>query len=170
MSVCLVHCLFHMRQVLAFSLDLISFFLFYFLQAFECATPVDTTTLLALLPDSFLPLYSRLRKSRLLRSQKMWEWCQNPFCSRMVRAENTKSPGSGDDQKNVIHCECGFSWCEGCKEAVHWPATCAQAAEYRDYVDNKGKALSVTMTVLYEKLYLCQMYIPDMSLSVLVAL
>ncbi|XP_071817873.1 uncharacterized protein [Apostichopus japonicus] len=106
--------------------------------AYECDTPVDATTQLSLLPDPCLPLYARLRRSRLLSRQRNWEWCQNPLCSRMVRVKGTRPPHNGDDQKNVIHCECGYSWCHGCKESVHWPATCQQAAEYKDYVKNKG--------------------------------
>lgn len=106
--------------------------------AHDCNSPVDTTTLLALLPDSFFPLLSRLQLNQLLSSQKVWEWCQNPKCSRMVQVGGVRSQRNGDDQMNVIRCACGHSWCYGCKEDAHWPATCQQAAEYKNYVESKG--------------------------------
>ena len=80
--------------------------------------------------DLFRHLY-RTRDAAIHRKAE-WQWCPNPRCGRMACVV----AGTGSV---AVNCVCGWLWCSLCMQEVHWPATCKQAAGYRELVKNISK-------------------------------
>ena len=111
------------------------FMLFFFSldkQAYDCKAAVDIVTKMSLMSTSDLFCHLDRTRYTAIHSKAKWKWCPNPRCGQMACVV----AGTGSV---AINCVCGWLWCSLCMQEVHWPATCEQAAGYRELVKNSGK-------------------------------
>lgn len=107
---------------------------------YDCDTPVDDVTIMALLPDSF-PKFERMRQEKAVELDAKWKWCPGDKCNLVVMATGRSSVNEnlGDVLPIPIRCDCGQSWCFSCQKEPHWPASCAQAAFFRSQTESYEK-------------------------------
>ncbi|XP_032221193.2 uncharacterized protein LOC116603706 [Nematostella vectensis] len=100
---------------------------------YKCATPVDNTTILALVPELYLKYTSQVRQ-KAVEANPSWRWCPGNKCS-LVNKVTKRSCYHGNtflDYGGVpVACACGKTWCSECQEETHWPAKCEIAQRFR---------------------------------------
>lgn len=134
-------------------LDLSIVPLIFILQAFQCKSMIDKTTLLSVLPDALTHIHlTRIHDNRI-NGHPQWKWCPNPKCGRLVQVKEKDQSKTGSKtglesgpeaaSERVlgvpVPCECGVMWCSECQEAAHWPATCMQAEQHIQHMKDTGK-------------------------------
>ena len=85
--------------------------------------------------SDFFCHFDRTRDAAV-HSKTEWQWCPNPRCGRMACVV----AGTGSV---AVNCVCGWLWCSLCMQEVHWPASCEQAAGYRELVKNTSKLYEI---------------------------
>ncbi|KAK3739853.1 hypothetical protein QZH41_009099 [Actinostola sp. cb2023] len=101
--------------------------------AYECTTPVDDPTILSLAPNSYFKCWG-IRRDNALQMSKDWNWCPGDQCKLVAKLTSNSIAGYPKAKSSTpsMCTGCGQSWCFGCQEDVHWPATCQQAQKFRD--------------------------------------
>lgn len=106
---------------------------------YDCATPVDDVTIMALLPDRF-PKFLNMRQEKAVEMNAAWKWCPGDKCNLVVMATLHKDAKKKNEIVPVpVHCDCGHNWCFACQLEPHWPASCAEAAFFRSKTETYEK-------------------------------
>lgn len=112
--------------------------------AHDCLESVDIDVLLTLIGVDAAGLLL-LREEKVRGGDSLTEKiCPDKSCGRVIRLPAATAPFSesdsapGDAVQQDVLCACGAHLCFNCLAAVHWPATCSQAAEYITTLDTPG--------------------------------
>ena len=99
-----------------------------------CARVVPLAAMVRFLDEQALARYTEHRTASFVDALPTLAWCPGPGCGLGVRyAKDT--PG------RTIKCACGFEFCWQCRKPPHAPATCAQAARWREQQRGAGDDL-----------------------------
>ncbi|XP_071115799.1 uncharacterized protein [Haliotis cracherodii] len=97
---------------------------------YGCSVEADFPTLLSFLHIGDVKKHIERQTSEKINCSAQANWCPKPQCGRAILAEG---PPIRNRSIPVV-CSCGTDLCFACMKNAHWPATCAQAKQFRKKV------------------------------------
>ncbi|XP_046371766.2 uncharacterized protein LOC124145857 [Haliotis rufescens] len=97
---------------------------------YGCSVEADFPTLLSFLHIGDVKKHIERQTSEKINCSAQAKWCPKPQCGRAILAEGLPIR----NRSIPIVCSCGTDLCFACMKNAHWPATCAQAKQFREKV------------------------------------
>ncbi|XP_046371810.2 uncharacterized protein LOC124145899 [Haliotis rufescens] len=97
---------------------------------YGCSVEADFPTLLSFLHIGDVKKHIERQTSEKINCSAQAKWCPKPQCGRAILAEGLPIR----NRSIPVVCSCGTDLCFACMKNAHWPATCAQAKQFREKV------------------------------------
>lgn len=93
---------------------------------YKCDCPVDTVTMMSLIPSWYNKYVSR-SIDKAFEMSPQWKRCPSDHCHLVVKAT---IPSGKKKEAFPVACCCGALWCFECRQQAHWPIACEEARKF----------------------------------------